>query len=92
MKEPWEMTEDEFSIRLFKHISGVEICEDTNFIDMCMKWHDFMKKYLDKKEKKIGKKTEYPVNLHAEIIKWALENKKTVPEHVLEEYPEILEQ
>jgi len=44
MKEPWEMTEDEFSIRLFKHISGAEVCEDKKFIDMCQKWHDFMKK------------------------------------------------
>jgi len=90
MKEPWEMTEDEFSIRLFKHISGAEECKDKKFIDMCMKWHNFMKKYLDKKEKKSGKKIEYPVNLHEEIIKWALEKKKKVPEHVLEEYSEEL--
>ena len=92
MKEPWEMTEEEFSIRLFKHISGAEECTDKQFIKMCMKWHDFIKQYLDKKEKTTGKKIEYPVNLHMEIIKWALENKKTVPEHVLEEYPEVLEQ
>lgn len=92
MKEPWEMTEDEFSIRFFKHLSGREICTDQKFLDLVYKWNDFMKEYLDTKEKETGKKIKYPVNLHEEIIKWAIDNGKTVPRAVLEDYPHLTDE
>lgn len=85
------MTEDEFSIPLFKHLTGAKVCTDKKFLKMCQKWHDFMKSYLEKKEKKTGIKIEYPVNLHEEIIKWAVDNGKNVPKNVLEEYPDIVD-
>ncbi len=89
MKEPWAMTEEEFSIRFFNHMTGRKLCTDKSFLDMVQKWHDFMKEYLDKKEADTGIKIEYPVNLHEEIIKWALEEGKTVPKKVLDEYPHL---
>ena len=92
LKEPWEMTEVEFSIRFFKHLSGREICTDQDFLDLVYKWNDFMKEYLDTKEKDTGIKTKYPLNLHEEIIKWALAESKTVPPAVLEEYPNLIDE
>ncbi|MFC1553868.1 hypothetical protein ACFL7D_04465 [candidate division KSB1 bacterium] len=89
MKKPWEMTEEEFSIPLFKHISGSAPIEDKKFLKMCIKWHDFMIKHLDSKEKKTGIKTEYPLNLHEELIKWAIEKRKKIPDEVMEEYPHL---